>query len=76
VLPYLAPALGIGHKLEAGAQRLRDAVTDRSLRSGVFYASTAASITGTVIDQAEIIPDLRDESVQDHADEAIHRFIA
>jgi hypothetical protein len=33
-------------------------------------------ITGPVIDQAEILSDLRDPAIQDHAAEAIHRFLA
>jgi NAD(P)-dependent dehydrogenase (short-subunit alcohol dehydrogenase family) len=75
LMPYLAPALGIGHKLQDGAARLATAVTDESLESGVFYASAADTITGRVIDQAEIVPDFRNSVIQDHATEAIHRFI-
>ena len=75
LLPYLAPALGIGHRLDVGAKRLVNAVTDASLQSGVFYASAASTITGPVIDQAEIVPDFRDPEIQDHAYEAIQRFV-
>ena len=75
LMPYVAPALGIGHKLADGAKRLTTAVTADSLQSGVFYASAANTIIGPVEDQAEIIPDLRDPTIQDHANEAIHRFI-
>lgn len=75
VLPHVAPRLGIGHRLEVGAKRLVDGITDPSLHSGVFYAKTANKLTGPVIDQSEITPDLRDPSIQNHADEAIHRFI-
>ena len=75
VLPYLAPALRIGHKLDVGAERLVNAVTDASLQSGVFYASAASKITGPVIDQAEIVPDFRDPEIQDHAYEAIQRYV-
>src|SRR5271167_298764 len=75
VLPYVMPALGIGHKLEVGAGRLVDAVTNTSLTSGVFYASAAKTITGPVSDQAEIVPQLRDETIQDHAYAAIGRFV-
>jgi NAD(P)-dependent dehydrogenase (short-subunit alcohol dehydrogenase family) len=75
LLPYLAPALRIGHKLDVGAERLVNAVTDASLQSGVFYASAASKITGPVIDQAEIVPDFRDPEIQDHAYEAIQRFV-
>jgi NAD(P)-dependent dehydrogenase (short-subunit alcohol dehydrogenase family) len=75
LMPYVAPALGVGHKLEDGAKRLATAVTDESLQSGVFYASAANTITGPFMDQADIIPDLRNPMTQDHAYEAIHRFI-
>jgi NAD(P)-dependent dehydrogenase (short-subunit alcohol dehydrogenase family) len=75
LMPYVAPALGVAHKLEDGAQRLLTAVTDPALRSGVFYASKVSALTGPVVDQADIIPELRDLRWQDHAAEAIHRFI-
>lgn len=75
LLPYVAPALRIGHKLDVGAERFVKAVTDPSLQSGVFYASAAKTITGPVIDQAEILPDFRDPEIQDHAYEAIQRFV-
>ena len=43
---------------------------------GVFYASEANTITGPLVDQADIFPALANPSFQDHANEAIHRFIA
>jgi len=43
---------------------------------GVFYASAANTITGPLVDQADIFPALANPSFQDHANEAIHRFIA
>ena len=73
--PILAPALGIGHQLADGAARIVRAVTDPSLTSGVFYASSEKKITGPVIDQASIVPDLRNTTIQDNANQAIHRFI-
>jgi NAD(P)-dependent dehydrogenase (short-subunit alcohol dehydrogenase family) len=76
LMPYIAPALGVAHKLEDGAQRLLTAVTDPTLRSGAFYASKASALTGPAIDQADIISELRDPVRQDHAAEAIHRFLA
>ncbi|HEX2744256.1 MAG TPA: hypothetical protein VHN16_07625 [Streptosporangiaceae bacterium] len=69
------PALGLSHSLETGAGRLVDGITDPALRSGVFYASAASTVTGPVADQADIFPDLRSPSFQDHANQAIHRFI-
>ena len=73
---YVMPALGFAHKLDVGAKRLVDGVTDPTLSSGVFYASPANKLTGPLVDQADIFPDLANPSFQDHADEAIHRFIA
>jgi NAD(P)-dependent dehydrogenase (short-subunit alcohol dehydrogenase family) len=72
---YVMPALGISHKLEVGAKRLVDAVTDPNLSSGVFYASAANKLNGPLVDQADIFPDLANPSFQDNANEAIHRFI-
>src|SRR5271157_179423 len=72
---YVMPALGMAHKLDVGARRLVDGVTDPTLKSGVFYASAANAITGPLVDQADIFPALANPSFQDHANEAIHRFI-
>ena len=72
---YVMPALGLTHKLDVGARRLVDGVTDRTLSSGVFYASPANRVTGPLINQADIFPDLANPTFQDHANEAIHRFI-
>ena len=71
---YVMPYLGISHKLDVGARRLVDGVTDPTLSSGVFYASAANKLTGPFVDQADIFPDLANPSFQDHANEAIHRF--
>ena len=72
---YVMPRLGIAHKLDVGAKRLVDGVTDPTLSSGVFYASAAKKLKGPMVDQTDIFPDLADASFQDHANEAIHRFI-
>ena len=74
LLPVVAPALGLAHPLQDGARRIVDAVTDPTLRSGVFYASAANALIGSVVDQAQIVPDLADPEIQDHADAALHRF--
>ena len=72
---YVMPALGLSHKLDVGAKRLVDGVTDPALSSGMFYASPANTLKGPLVNQADILPDLANASFQDHADEAIHRFI-
>ena len=41
----------------------------------MFYASAANTLKGPLVDQADIFPDLANPSFQDHANEAIHRFI-
>jgi len=71
---HIMPHLGISHELEVGAKRLVDGVIDPSLSSGVFYASAANKLTGPLVNQAEIFPDLANAAFQDHANEAIHRF--
>ncbi len=76
VMPVIGPRLGIAHDLHTGAKRLVDGVTDPRLRSGTFYASAADTISGPVVDQADIFRDLANPAIQDNADEAIHRFIA
>ncbi|CAN5323700.1 hypothetical protein BH11ACT4_BH11ACT4_17590 [soil metagenome] len=72
---YVMPHLGISHPLDVGSRRLVDAATDSTLTSGVFYASAANTITGPLVNQADIFPDLANPTFQDHANEAIHRFI-
>ena len=72
---YVMPHLGISHELDVGSKRLVDGVTDPTLSSGVFYASAASKLKGPLVDQADIFPDLANPSFQDHANEAIHRFI-
>ena len=59
------PVLKISHKLEVGARRLVDGITDPTLSSGFFSASAASKTTGPLVNP----------SFQDHANEAIHRFI-
>ena len=75
MLPHVLPALGVGHQLEKGAQRLADGVTDDRLRSGVFYASRPGKVVGPLVDQSEIVADFKDEAIQQNAYEAIHRFV-
>ncbi len=72
---YVMPTIGLAHKLDVGAKRLVDGVTDPNLASGVFYASAANKLNGPMVDQADFVPDLSNPSFQDNANEAIHRFI-
>jgi NAD(P)-dependent dehydrogenase (short-subunit alcohol dehydrogenase family) len=73
---YVMPRVpGLSHKLDVGAKRLVDGVTDPTVSSGVFYASAANKLKGPAIDQTDIFPDLANPSFQDNANEAIHRFV-
>jgi NAD(P)-dependent dehydrogenase (short-subunit alcohol dehydrogenase family) len=72
---YVMPAVGLSHNVKTGAGRLVDGITDTTLRSGVFYASAAGTVTGPVVDQADIFPDLRNAAFQDNAHQATRRFI-
>ena len=72
---YVMPALGLAHKLDVGAKRLVDGVTDPTLSSGGFYASAANKLNGPMINQADFLPDLANPAFQANANEAIHRFI-
>ena len=70
------PLFGLMHSVDAGAKRYVDVLNDDSFRSGVFYASKAPTLTGEVVDQSTIFPDLSNPRFQDNANEAVHRFIA
>ena len=72
---YVMPALGLAHKLNVGAKRLVDGVTDPTLSNGAFYASAANKLNGPMVNQAEFVPGVGNPSFQDNANEAIHRFI-
>ncbi len=75
VMPYVAPMLGLSHPLGVGAKRLVNALVGGPLPSGTFYASAANTLTGPVMDQSGIVADFADAATQDHAYEAIHRFL-
>jgi len=74
LMPIVLPAFGLVHGVDKGAKRLIDGLNDDALKSGVFYASNASALTGPLIDQSEIIPYFANQSHQDNASEAVHRF--
>ena len=74
LMPIVLPAFGLVQGVDKGARRLIDGLNDPALKSGAFYASKASALTGSVIDQSEIIPDLANPAYQDHAAEAVRRF--
>jgi NAD(P)-dependent dehydrogenase (short-subunit alcohol dehydrogenase family) len=75
VMPRVGPMFGISHPLEDGAKRLVDGLVNGSLDSGRFYASAQKTLTGPLVDQAAIVADFSDETIQNHAYASIHAFL-
>ncbi len=75
LMPVILPLMGMSHSLDKGTKRIVDGISDTSLTSGVFYASKEKVLTGPVIDQSSIFPDLKNQTFQDNANESIHRFL-
>jgi hypothetical protein len=76
MMPVVFPLMGgMVHKLEVGAKRFVDAISDDRYKSGVFYASKEGKLSGEVVDQSTFYVNLKINLFQDNADEAIHRFI-
>jgi NAD(P)-dependent dehydrogenase (short-subunit alcohol dehydrogenase family) len=67
-------ARNITHTVDVGAARLAAAVENPLYGGGVFYGSAADTLTGDVVDQSTIFQQLADQTLQDNANEAIHRF--
>jgi len=75
MMPFVMPLIGMVHKVEVGAKRFVDGISDERYKSGIFYASKEGKLTGDVVDQSTFYADLKNTSFQDNADKAIHRFI-
>ena len=76
MMPIVFPLIGgMVHKLEVGAKRFVDGISDDRYKSGVFYASKEGKLSGDVVDQSTFYTDLKNITFQDNADKAIHRFI-
>ena len=76
MMPIVFPLMGgMVHKLEVGAKRFVDAISDERYKSGVFYASKEGKLSGDMVDQSTFFTDLKNTTFQDNANEAIHRFI-
>jgi NAD(P)-dependent dehydrogenase (short-subunit alcohol dehydrogenase family) len=74
-MPLIGPMVGLAHSLEKGSQRIVDGLTDNNLRSGHFYGSKENTLVGPIVDQASIFGDLSSEAFQEHANQAIHKFV-
>lgn len=67
--------LGKFHKLEVGAKRFVDAVTQDKFKSGVFYASKSDSPTGELGDQVIHLPEFYNETYQENVYRAVNSYI-
>ncbi|MEX3655658.1 MULTISPECIES: SDR family NAD(P)-dependent oxidoreductase [Mycolicibacterium] len=76
VFPYVAPLFGLAHPLPAGGERMVKALTNPELKTGLFYASHAKTLTGPVTNQEYIYPALGNLRYQDHALQAVEQFLA
>ena len=75
LVPVVMPVLGIVHPVGKGAARVIAALDDPDLKSGTFYASRADALTGPVVDQGTIMPEIARPAYQDNASAAVHRFV-
>lgn len=75
MMPIVMPLRGMVHKLEVGAKRYIDTITDESYSTGNFYASEQSKTTGPLVEQSPIFPDLRVAEYQDNADAAIQQLL-
>lgn len=76
MMPVVFPLMGdMVHKLEVGAKRFVDGISDERYKSGVFYASKEGKLSGDMVDQSTFFTPLRNTTFQDNADNAVHRFI-
>ena len=69
--------LGNAHGVEVGAKRYVDAILDQeTYQSGHFYASDGPNkMTGSMVDQIELLCDFGKKEYQDNANAAIHAFL-
>lgn len=75
MFPIVMPLRGMVHSVQKGAGRYVEALNNSQFKSGEFYASIEAKVTGPLVEQSAIFADLKNESYQDNASAAIHRFI-
>jgi NAD(P)-dependent dehydrogenase (short-subunit alcohol dehydrogenase family) len=75
LMPIIAPLFGLAHSVQNGAERIIAGLIDPSLKSGNFYASGPEGVTGPMMDQSKIFPDLANRQFQERANEAVHRYL-
>ncbi|MEM7037297.1 MAG: SDR family NAD(P)-dependent oxidoreductase [Bacteroidota bacterium] len=78
VFKIIMPIMGLFgkfHKLEVGAKRYVDAVTEEQYKSGVFYASKTDSPTGELADQVMFLPEFYNETYQENVYRVVSSYI-
>ncbi len=75
MMPILMPMRGMIHRVEKGAKRYVDAISQSSFQNGGFYASAENKVIGDMEDQFKIFPGMANPVYQDNAYKALHRFI-
>jgi hypothetical protein len=76
IMPIFFSLFGMGHKVDKGAERFVDAISNKKYKTGGFYASRENKMTGEVVDQFEILPALANVNSQDNAYQAVHKFLS
>ncbi|MEM7183897.1 MAG: SDR family NAD(P)-dependent oxidoreductase [Spirochaetota bacterium] len=71
----LMPLLGMMHSIEDGAKRYVDGLMNPKFASGRFYASKMGSPTGPVVDQAKLFSELKEQTFEDNANQAVYQFV-
>lgn len=75
MMPIVMPLRGLVHSLKTGAKRYVNALSSDDFKSGRFYGSKEPTVTGPLVDQGLIYSSLLNETFQNNANEAIHRFL-
>lgn len=78
IFKIMMPVMGLfgkTHKLEAGAKRFVDVVTQDKYKSGAFYASKSDSPTGELADQEMYLPNFYNETYQENVLRVVNSFI-
>ena len=74
-LVNLQSLVGLAHSLEVGTKRYVDALLDHlNYQSGIFYGSKKG-LSGEVCDQSVFLDYFANKKFQEHANEALHKFI-
>jgi NAD(P)-dependent dehydrogenase (short-subunit alcohol dehydrogenase family) len=74
LFPVVGPLFRLVHKLETGAGRIVESLGYPAINSGRFYASAAGKVTGPLVDQGTLRPEMNNETYQENANHAVHQF--